>query len=50
MLSVILTLRAWAVWKRDKFLGIALSIFPLAIAVASYVVVYLFQRSLECES
>ncbi|EDR06498.1 uncharacterized protein LACBIDRAFT_299951 [Laccaria bicolor S238N-H82] len=44
--ELIFTLRAWAVWKRDKLLGIALSIFLLAIAVASYVVVCLSQRSL----
>ena len=49
MLPVIFTLRTWAVWKRDKFLGIALSIFLLAMAVASYVVICLSQRSLKCE-
>ncbi|KIK04893.1 hypothetical protein K443DRAFT_92259 [Laccaria amethystina LaAM-08-1] len=45
--ELILTLRTWAVWKRDKFLGIALSILFLAIAVATYVVASLFQGSLE---
>lgn len=46
---VILTLRVWAVWKRSKVLGIALSILLLAAAASCYVFTGLFQHGLKCE-
>ncbi|EDR00568.1 uncharacterized protein LACBIDRAFT_313218 [Laccaria bicolor S238N-H82] len=45
--ELILTLRVWAVWKRSKFLGIALSILLLATAAACYVFTGLFQHGLK---
>ncbi|EDR02701.1 uncharacterized protein LACBIDRAFT_308286 [Laccaria bicolor S238N-H82] len=45
--EIILTLRVWAVWKRSKFLGIALSILLLATAAACYVFTGLFQHGLK---
>ena len=48
--SVILTLRAWAVWDRNGRLGAALSVFFCSTATASFLVMAIFLRGLECES
>lgn len=45
--ELILTLRAWAVWRRDGRLGTALSILFVATAVTSYVIQSLFLRGLQ---
>lgn len=47
--SVILTIRAWAIWGRNERLGIAVSIFSVASIVTSYVTLALFLRGEQCK-
>lgn len=48
--QVIMTIRTWAVWQKNRFLMFALPIFYVVVWAAGFATTALFLQSLECES
>ena len=47
-LTVILTLRTWAVWNRDRRLSIILPIFFTLVEGSGFVIIGIYLNSIKC--